>query len=80
MRPRANPVRNQTPPLTEPLAPTPHPQPTPQPGGGVTIEGGVAPLMVSSLPNIASGADVYARQFYRGSKVPFRRYLPINRQ
>lgn len=39
---------------------------------------GVHPLMIASLPAAASGADVYARQFYRGSKVPFRRYLPVN--
>ena len=40
---------------------------------------GVHQLMVSSLPIQASGADVYARQFYRGSTVPFRRYLPITK-
>lgn len=42
--------------------------------------GGVGPFMISSLPVQASGADVYYRQFYRGSRVPFRRYLPIVRQ
>jgi hypothetical protein len=41
---------------------------------------GVEPLMVASMPSLASGADVYYRQFYRGSKVPYRRYLPINLQ
>jgi hypothetical protein len=41
-------------------------------------DGGVHPLMIQSLPAQASGADVYARQFYRGSRVPFRRYLPLN--
>ena len=41
---------------------------------------GVAPIMISSLPDMASGADVYARQFYRGSRVPWRRYLPIIQQ
>jgi hypothetical protein len=40
-------------------------------------QGGVSPFMISSLPAQASGADVYARQFYRGSKVPYRRYLPL---
>jgi hypothetical protein len=39
---------------------------------------GVQALMVASLPSQASGADVYARQFYRGSTVPYRRYLPIS--
>ena len=38
---------------------------------------GVEPLMIASLPSLASGADVYSRQFYRGHQVPFRRYLPI---
>jgi hypothetical protein len=41
---------------------------------------GVGALMIASLPTQASGADVYARQFYRGSQVPFRRYLPIIKQ
>jgi hypothetical protein len=34
--------------------------------------------MLTALPPMASGADVYARQFYRGSRVPYRRYLPIS--
>jgi hypothetical protein len=41
-----------------------------------TIDG-VHPLMISSLPPIASGADVYSRQFYRGGRLPLRRYLPV---
>jgi hypothetical protein len=45
-----------------------------------TIAGGVSPFMIASLPLMASDADVYARQFYRGSKVPFRRYLPVRSQ
>jgi len=60
----------------------PRPVPTPQPvqhlppieAGTIT---GVHPLMIGSLPSMASGADVYSRQFYRGHQVPFRRYLPI---
>jgi hypothetical protein len=38
---------------------------------------GVDELMISALPPIASGADVYLRQFYRGSQLPQRRYLPL---
>jgi len=38
---------------------------------------GVDSLMVASLPPIMSGADVYMRQFYRGPKLPQRRYLPL---
>lgn len=37
---------------------------------------GVSQLMLSSLPPMASGADVYMRQFY-GSGLPSRRYLPL---
>jgi hypothetical protein len=51
--------------------------PTPPPPSELFRPPGVVPLMISSLPSMASGADVYARQFYRGSTVPFRRYLPI---
>jgi hypothetical protein len=41
-------------------------------------ESGVGTLMISSLPAMASGADVYARQFYRsGNKIPQRRFLPV---
>lgn len=38
---------------------------------------GVDPLMISSLPSMASGADVYMRQFYRDPRLPARRYLPL---
>lgn len=41
---------------------------------------GVSPTMLSSMPLLASGADVYMRQFYRGSRLPFRRYLPVRSQ
>lgn len=58
------------PPAREPVA-------TPQPPIEQPIHPGRLPIMIASLPSMASGADVYARQFYRGSSVPFRRYLPI---
>jgi hypothetical protein len=67
------PSAKPAPPIAEPAprsAPVAHPVPPPD-------DGGVSPLMISSLPTQASGADVYARQFYRGSRVPFRRYLPL---
>lgn len=38
---------------------------------------GVNQLMLTSLPPMMSGADVYVRQFYRDSRLPSRRYLPI---
>lgn len=50
---------------------------------GIEVEqdtAGVNPLMISSLPPMASGADVYMRQFYRNPKLPQRRYLPIRGQ
>jgi len=79
MPPRANPVRrgrlNEPVRDTETQQPPPQPQPAPPPIEHISV--GVAPTMISSLPPIASGADVYARQFYRGSRVPYRRYLPI---
>jgi hypothetical protein len=56
---------------------TGQPVATPQPVTHDPING-INPLMVSSLPPMASGADVYARQFYRGSRVPYRRYLPVS--
>ena len=61
-------------------------EPLPQQAGQPAIQppaleegtiSGVHPLMIASLPSMASGADVYSRQFYRGSRVPFRRYLPV---
>lgn len=39
---------------------------------------GVSALMQGSLPPMASGADVYVRQFYSNAAVPRRRFLPIN--
>lgn len=61
----------------EPTHPAPiaHPVPPIERGNE-----GVGTLMIASLPTQASGADVYQRQFYRGSQVPFRRYLPISKQ
>lgn len=41
---------------------------------------GVSPVMVSSMPSIASGYDAYMRQFYRAPGLPSRRYLPIRSQ
>jgi hypothetical protein len=74
--PRANPARPVKALPQQPELPRP-PQARPIPPDEHV---GVAPLMIASLPPIASGADVYARQFYRGSRVPFRRYLPITGQ
>jgi len=61
--------------VTEPLPrpPAAHPVPPIE-----RIDDGVGSTMIASLPSLASGADVYSRQFYRGSKVPYRRYLPIS--
>lgn len=55
---------------------------TPIPTPPIEIVGthGVAPLMIGSLPLMASGNDVYARQFYRAPRLPFRRYLPVRSQ
>lgn len=55
-----------------------HAAPTPP----IEITGlqGVTPIMIGSLPPMASGNDVYMRQFYRSLRVPFRRYLPIRGQ
>ena len=36
----------------------------------------VSPFMQGSLPSVASGADVYVRQFYRGGPRQ-RRFMPI---
>lgn len=77
-RPRGTPApRTQPQPQPQPVeqaAPPATSIPIPQP----IDEGGVSPLMISSLPLSASGADVYARQFYRPtSKLPQRRYLPV---
>lgn len=81
MPPRSNQVRGRQRLNAPPAAPTGQQEAAtftpPQPP---VEQGGVASNMVSSLPPIASGADVYARQFYRGSRVPFRRYLPIVNQ
>lgn len=61
--------------------PEPHPVPVvpirPAPPIEIGIVHGVGSTMISSLPPMASGADVYARQYYRGSQVPYRRYLPL---
>lgn len=55
-----------------PLQAQPAPQmPTPQTGG-------IHPMMTTSLPPLASGADVYYRQFYGGPDLRRRRYLPVS--
>ncbi|HTH42893.1 MAG TPA: hypothetical protein VL498_06995 [Terracidiphilus sp.] len=69
VNPRGKPVQPPAPTHPMPIA---HPTPPIERGTE-----GVGVLMIASLPTQASGADVYARQFYRGSQVPFRRYLPI---
>lgn len=38
---------------------------------------GIHPMMATSLPPLASGADMYARQFYGGPDLRRRRYLPV---
>lgn len=38
---------------------------------------GVSQLMLTSLPPMMSGADVYMRQFYRSDSLPTRRFLPL---
>jgi hypothetical protein len=64
------------PPVAEPAPPPMQPIQMAPPSS--IEEPGVGPLMISSLPAMASGADVYARQFYRaGSKIPQRRFLPV---
>lgn len=80
VRARATPIRGQKPAEEAPQASRPAPtMPATPPIEGAGLHG-VEPLMVASMPSLASGADVYYRQFYRGSKVPYRRYLPINLQ
>ena len=76
-RPRVNPVEAMQPPLVPPWAVSlkqeePHPAP---PEENKVV--GVDHLMLTSLPPIASGADIYMRQFYRNNRLPFRRYLPL---
>ena len=79
IRPRGGPL-----PGTNPEAPT-VPRPAPMPPippidtGNMGLHG-VAPVMISSLPLMASGDDVYMRQFYRSFRVPSRRYLPVRSQ
>lgn len=69
IRPRATPIE-------APLKAADNPSP---PMAAETSPGalGVSELMLTSLPPMMSGADVYARQFYRGNQLPYRRYLPL---
>lgn len=81
-----NPPKSHTPrpaPAFVPMQPVPSETPatiaTPQPHRAPTIatDSGVSPLMQGSLPPMASGSDVYARQFYGGAPLPKRRFLPV---
>lgn len=65
--------RVQPPVEMPPARPMENPSP---PSPNETIVG-VSELMLTSLPPMMSGADVYVRQFYRGNQLPFRRYLPL---
>lgn len=56
----------------------PMPVSAPAPSMPTPSQLGVSALMQGSLPSMASGADVYARQFYGNAAVPRRRFLPIN--
>ena len=69
-RPRAMPVET-----TQPLTAQTGAQQTPPAELDVIV--GVDRLMLTSLPPMASGADIYMRQFYRSSRLPLRRYLPL---
>ena len=71
MRPRATPVVAATQAKEQVENPSPAISDT---SPGVL---GVSELMLTSLPPMMSGADVYARQFYRGNQLPYRRYLPL---
>lgn len=68
------PIKVAEPPQAAPVTELPRPMP---PIERLTGMHGIDVTMISSLPPMASGADVYARQYYRGSQVPFRRYLPL---
>ena len=68
-------VRGQPEPVPVSAAPVQGPSPSPPVEEHHVI--GVDVQMFSSLPPMASGADVYMRQFYRGTKLPLRRYLPL---
>lgn len=67
----------QPPGVTGPIQNAPVQPPTlPQPVM-VPVEMGVTPTMQGSLPEMASGADRYFRQFYRSGQ-PVRRFLPVS--
>ena len=66
-------IRRQ--PRGEPIHVTPQPVASPPVNADIPL--GVDPLMISSLPPMASGADVYMRQFYRDPRLPARRYLQL---
>jgi hypothetical protein len=81
MAPRVQPRSGQVRTTQEPqTAAAPAIQATPTPPLRVVGLQGVGATMISSLPSIASGADVYSRQFYRPPRLPYRRYLPVRNQ
>lgn len=63
-------------PATPPAAAPAIAPPTP-PASLTELGVGIAPTMQGSLPPIAAGSDLYARQFYGGSPQPRRRFLPV---
>jgi hypothetical protein len=62
----------QQPQQVQTVSPTP-----PRPAPMMPIDSGVSTIMQNSLPPIASGSDVYTRQFYGGAPLPKRRFLPV---
>lgn len=78
IRPRGGPQKPGTQQPRE--APPQPPMHAPTPPLEMIGSDGVGPLMIASLPSMASGSDVYLRQFYRAPRLPFRRYLPVRSQ
>jgi len=78
IRGRSGAIRATQQPVAQPVSQPIQAAPTPP----IEITGlqGILPVMISSLPPMASGNDGYSRQFYRSLRVPFRRYLPIRSQ
>ena len=68
-----------TPPQSVSATPGTSIQPIAQPAPAPTLpwDMGVSPMMQGSLPPIAAGGDSYTRQFYGGSNLPKRRFLPV---
>ncbi len=72
-------TQTMTPPQTVSATPGTSIQPIAQPAPAPTLpwDMGVSPIMQGSLPPIAAGGDNYTRQFYGGSNLPKRRFLPV---